>query len=115
MKLLTTRAVFTCSHPPGKADADPHAQGFVRIEGSHVLIGNDPRGLGVRMCPLVPPNNRPCGKTLRPTGGHSEWIRIDGTPVCIDRIVGPTDGVPPGRYAVVSPGQELVDDAEEGT
>jgi hypothetical protein len=112
MKLLTTRAIFTCAHPPGQADAGPHAQGFVRIGGDPVLVGNDPGGLGVGMCPLVPPNNRPCTTTRRPVAGHSRWIRIDGTPVCLDRITGPTNGVPPGRYAVVRPGQELVREVE---
>lgn len=111
MKPLTTRAVFSCSHPPGKADASPHEQNFVRIEGAHVLVGDDPGGLSVSLCALVPPNNKPCDRTLDPGAGHSAWIRIEGTPVCLDRITGPTNGVPPGAYVVVAPGQNLVTDA----
>ncbi len=108
MKLLTEDAVLRCAHVNGKADADHHRQSFVRIDGAHVLVGRDPRGRSVGGCPLMPPL-KPCKVTLSPAAGHSTFVRIDGVPVCLDTITGPTDSVPPAVYTVSEPGQSFVE------
>jgi hypothetical protein len=46
-------------------------------------------------------------------GGYSTFIRISGSPVCLDTVWGLTDGTPPGivKYQVASPGQQFVSGA----
>jgi hypothetical protein len=43
--------------------------------------------------------------------GYSEFVRIDGRPVCLESVTGFTDGTPPGvvKYKVNAPGQSLVE------
>jgi hypothetical protein len=43
------------------------------------------------------------------TQGYSAFIRIDGHAVCLDNLLGFTDGIPPGfKYNVVDPEQNFV-------
>ena len=108
MRVLTKDAVLNCAHVGGTGTVNTHAQSFVRISGAHVLVGNDPSGTSVSGCP-VPPPLKLCTFTLTPAAGHSTFVRIDGVPVCLDLITGPTDSVPPAVYIVKDPGQSLVE------
>jgi hypothetical protein len=51
--------------------------------------------------------------TLKVRKGYSDWIRIDGKRVCLDSVIGLTDGTPPGAvdYFVRDPEQLLVEEA----
>jgi hypothetical protein len=53
---------------------------------------------------------RPCVTTLRVRSGYSAFLKIDGRAVCLDSVVGNTDGTPPMSvdYVVNDPGQSWV-------
>jgi len=111
MKLLVKRGVLNCDHQTGLIKQQA-SQRFVRIEGSPVLIKNDPVGRSIAGCPNVAATNKPCLKTVTVKAGYSSWIRIRGRPVCLDTVTGLTDGTPPGtvKYSVRDPGQHFVSD-----
>jgi len=69
----------------------------------------DPVGRSISGCPNLPPMGKPCTNTLAVTAGYSTFIQIDGRAVCLDTVVGMTNGVAPVQYRVRSPAQELVD------
>lgn len=108
MRVLTEDAVLGCAHVGGKGTVETHAQSFVRIEGAHVLVGVDPSGTSLSGCPVQPPLKL-CTSSLVPAAGHSSFVSIGGTPICLDTITGPTDAVPPAIYVVKDPGQSLVE------
>ncbi|MHC4954368.1 MAG: hypothetical protein ACYTGZ_10795 [Planctomycetota bacterium] len=106
MIILNKRAIYVCAHPPGMAKAKA-SQSWVRIQGSPVLVKGDPKNCTIGGCP-VPPPAKPCIKTLVDAAGHSGFVRIDGTRVCLNTVTGLTDGAPGGPYMVGSPGQAFV-------
>jgi hypothetical protein len=82
----------------------------VTVQGRPVLVRADPEGRPIAGCPNIGPTIKPCTTTLAVQKGYSDFIRIDGRPVCLDSVTGLTDGTPPGvvKYKVNVPGQTWV-------
>ena len=112
MKFLTEDAVLVCAHELGRVGLRP-GQDLVTIGGRKVLVQNDPEGRTISGCPNIGITIKPCQTTLRVQVGYSDFIRVDRRPVCLDTVVGLTDGTPPGIviYKVRTPGQEYVSEA----
>jgi len=110
MKVLTNAAFITCDHATGVV-TNISSQSLVRIDGGLVLVGNDPAGKPIAGCSNIGPTIKPCTSTLAVEQGKSSFVSIDGTPVCLDTVVGGTDGTPPSatKYRVRFAGQVLVD------
>ncbi|HEU0021418.1 MAG TPA: hypothetical protein VFR55_07080 [Dehalococcoidia bacterium] len=112
MQILTEDAMLVCKHELGVVINNP-TQGLVTVEGRRVLVANSPEGRMITGCPNVGATIKPCMLTLVVQKGYSDWIRIDGHPVCLDTVIGLTDGTPPGtvEYQVKQPGQRFVSEA----
>ncbi len=113
MLILTEDALIGCAHdPPGTVGLDP-AQSWVTVSGRKVLIDPDPEGRPISKCPNIGISIKPCQLTLRVEQGYSTFIRVGGRRVCLDTVVGKTDGTPPGVviYHVLKPGQAFVEGA----
>ena len=114
MLLLTEDAVLRCDHRNGRVDIAP-SQELVRIAGRRVLVATDPERRNIAGCPNVNPavGMKPCTLTLKVVTGYSTWVRVQGRPVCLDSVLGLTDGTPPGSvpYRVHEAGQALVGEA----
>ena len=109
MKFLTDKSSLKCPHM-GVVRNKP-SQNWVTIEHNPVLVDNDPELRDIDRCPFHgPPGTKACGKTLlKVTQGYSAFIRIDRHAVCLDNLLGFTDGVPPGfKYSVIDPKQSFV-------
>jgi hypothetical protein len=112
MKWLTEDAVLLCKH--GGKVANQPTQRLVTVGHRQVLVENNPEGKKIANCPYRSATIKPCLLTLRVQTGYSTFVRIDGKPICLDTVTGPTEGTPPGNaYHVISPGQDLV--SEEGS
>lgn len=111
MKWLTEDALVTCDHVLGTV-AIPPSQKFVTIGHRLVLVEADPVAKTIKRCPNLGPTIKPCTKTLNVKQGYSDFIRIAGKLVCLDTVVGMTDGTPPGTvlYRVRLPGQDFVEE-----
>jgi hypothetical protein len=109
MKLLTEDALVVCAHELGRVGLEP-SQSLVTIGRRRVLVATDPEGRPIRGCPNVGAAIKPCARTLQVRAGYSDLLRIDGQRVCLDTVVGLTDGTPPGivPYKVNAPGQAFV-------
>lgn len=109
MRVLTLDAVLPCRHASGLVKLVP-SQDWVTIEGRAVLLRPDPEGRPIAGCPNVGATIKPCTTTLPVEQGYSSLVRVDGRPVCLDAVVGLTDGTPPGtvKYEVRSAGQGFV-------
>jgi hypothetical protein len=109
MLLLTQDALLVCQHELGKVGIVP-TQDLVRIEDRLVLVEPNPEGRPITGCPNIGATIKPCLQTLKVRTGYSEWIRIEGKPICLDSVVGFTDGTPPGvvEYKVSFAGQGFV-------
>ena len=109
MELLTEDADLRCAHELGKVSIQA-GQGWVRIEGRRVLVERDPERCTLSGCPNYGPTIKPCTTTLAVQTGYSALVRIDGRPICLDTVIGLTDGTPPGtvKYRVRTSGQRLV-------
>ena|SRR5687768_14757694 len=112
MFFLTEDARLICRHVMGKVDIEP-TQSLVTINGRRALIRPNPEGRGIDGCPMFGPMIKPCTTTLVVQQGYSSFIRINKQPVCLDSIMGLTDGTPQGvvEYIVADPGQQLVNSA----
>jgi hypothetical protein len=112
MRFLTQDAILTCRHVNGVVQIEP-SQDWVTVEGRRVLVAKDPEGKKIKGCPHVGVGIKPCTMTQEVTAGYSGFIRVDGKSVCLDTVVGLTDGTPPRsvKYDVRRPGQELVSEA----
>lgn len=108
-KLLTVDATLVCRHELGRVDVRA-TQDLVTIERRAVLVATDPEGRPIRGCPNVGATIKPCQRTLSVSHGYSDLVRIDGARVCLDSVLGLTDGTPPGtvQYSVTAPGQPFV-------
>ena len=108
MKILVEAGVQRCGHDGLVVDIP--SQTWVRISKSPVLVEKDPESREITMCPNYGLNIKPCTKTLVVHTGYSTFVSIDTHAVCLDSIVGYTDGTPPGAvtYTVRSPGQQFV-------
>ncbi len=112
MKILTLNAKLTCKHVTGIVRLD-NTQSMVRISGHPVLVAIDPELKRIDFCPNLGMNIKPCQLTLKVRQGYSSFIRIQGRQVCLDTVIGLTDGTPPGTvdYMVRFPGQTFVSGA----
>jgi len=110
MLWLTEDAVLICDHG-GRVGIKP-TQTLVRIEDRQVLVQDNPEHRNIRHCPNTNPvvGLRACLNTLAVREGYSALLTIEGDPVCLDSVLGLTDGSPPGivTYKVVAPGQPFV-------
>lgn len=111
MKWLTLEAKLTCKHITGVVQL-LSLQTLVTIQGVPVLVKSDPERKIIVGCANLGPTIKPCSLTLPVEKGYSEWIRIEGHPVCLDILTGFTDGTPPGvvKYVVRNPGQGFVEE-----
>ena len=109
MKPITERALITCDHATGVV-AHKSSQSLARISGSWILVGNDPANKSIGGCINAGPTIKPCARTMAVEQGKSSFVYVRGKPVCLDTVVGGTDGTPPSatKYRVRSPGQGLV-------
>ncbi len=108
MLILTEDALVVCKHEVGKVDIAP-TQNFVTINKRRILVEDNPEGRKISGCPLTFPF-KPCLTTLKVRKGYSAFIRIATKAVCLDSVIGLTDGTPPGTvdYIVRRPGQIFV-------
>lgn len=108
MYLLTEDADLRCAHELGKVGMVPY-QDWVRIEGRRLLVERDPEHRPISGCPNYGPTIKPCASTLAVQSGYSGLVRIEGRRLCLDTVVGLTDGTPPGtvKYHVRASGQHL--------
>jgi hypothetical protein len=109
VRVLVAEGVLRCGHD-GKVTNVP-SQTWVRVAGSPVLVEPDPQGRSIARCPNVGVNIKPCTTTLVVRRGYSTFVRVGGRPVCLESVVGYTDGTPPGlvEYTVRDPGQGFVE------
>lgn len=110
MKPLNEAALVTCDHATGVV-ANRSSQPFVRIVGRPVLVGNDPANKGIGGCSNLAATIKPCTRTLGVEAGKSTFVFVRGKPICLETVVGGTDGTPPSitKYRVRFPGHTLVD------
>jgi hypothetical protein len=112
MKLITEDAVLRCDHQ-GSVHNQP-GQSLVTVAGKKVLVEIDPEGRQITGCPMISLTTKPCTNTLKVTQGYSTLMKVSGKRVCLDTVLGLTDGFPPGvtNYKVYAPGQTLVSEAQ---
>jgi hypothetical protein len=113
LNLLTDKAVLVCNHETGIVTNRP-SQSLVTIEGSRILIEDDPEHRPIKGCTMtVLPTIKPCSITLKVKHGYSDLLRIDGHRVCLQSIIGLTDWAGADvNYKVRTPGQNFVAEAE---
>lgn len=118
MFLLTLNALEVCSHELGVVVTEC-TQKWVTISGEDpakkvpILIEPDPVNRTISGCPNINVGIAACDKTGVPSQGYSSFLRIDGKPVCLDNLTGPTDGTPGDFvYEVRSAGQNFVECSE---
>lgn len=110
MYALTQLGLVTCDHATGVVTLQS-SQSFVRVAGGLVLVGNNPSNQPIAGCSNLAPTIKPCTRTINVEDGKSSLVYIGGKPVCMDTIVGGTDGTPPSatKYRVRFAGQVFVD------
>lgn len=114
MRCLTEDATLICDH--GGRVSIAATQDYVRIERRRILVRPNPENRGITGCP----NSNPlvgilsCRNTQDVRQGYSQFVRIGGDPICLETILGYTDGSPPrvANYKVVDAGQILVEAAQ---
>jgi hypothetical protein len=108
MELVLQRAVIKCGHD-GKV-SNLARQHWVKVDGSPVLVDDDPQGRSIVGCPNFGATMKPCTKTLKVNQGYRDWFRIDERRVVGADLDGLTDGTVPGtvHYGVRNPGQNFV-------
>lgn len=112
--LLTEDAFVQCTH---KGTVDITAtQSLVTVAGRRIQVQPDPEKRPIGGCPNTNPliGIKPCTATLKVRKGYSSLLRIDKDPVCLQSVVGYTDGTPPGTvdYVVRNAGQNFVSEAQ---
>jgi hypothetical protein len=112
LKLLTQDAQLICEHLVGHVDIAP-SQSLVTVAQRALLVEKDPEARKISGCPHIGAGIKPCLLTLPVRVGYSTWVRVEGRRVCLDTVVGLTDGTPPGivEYKVRAPGQDFVAEA----
>lgn len=111
MLVLNERARLICPHPSGIVQIEA-SQDFVTIDGASALVEPDPVGKDISGClnhnPMLGIHR--CSKTLAVSKGYSDWVSIEGRPVCLDTVTGHTISQPPmaAKYIVAEPGQDFV-------
>lgn len=109
MRWMTEDADVRCTHVLGSVERRP-SQTLLTVDGRRVLVQPDPVGRSVRLCPNYGITVKPCTSTIGVSTGYAAAIRVDGQPVALDTLRGPTDGVPPSivEFQVFDAGQSLV-------
>ncbi|MCA9972852.1 MAG: hypothetical protein KC425_21695 [Anaerolineales bacterium] len=109
MKLLTKKAKIVCRHNTGRVQLRT-PQDLVYVAGEPLLVEADPEQKVILGCSNIGPTIKPCALTLKVTAGYSRFIYVEGKPVCLDNLVGITDGTPPTaiQYIVKDAGQDFV-------
>src|SRR5436309_2551762 len=109
MKFVTEDAVILCTHVLGRVANEP-TQSLVRINGRRVLVKNNPENKSITGCPNIGATIKPCQNTLFVIVGYSTFVKVDKAEVCLDTVVGLTDGTPPGavEYNVQQTNQTLL-------
>jgi hypothetical protein len=114
MLWLTEDAVLKCDHG-GRVDVTA-TQDFVRIEGRRVLVRPNPERRPISVCTNDLPSAgiRRCLRTQEARAGYSTLVTIADSPVCLDSVLGYTDGSPPrtSNYTVKDPAQAFVEAAQ---
>ena len=78
-----------------------------------MLVQPDPVGRPLVGCPNINVGILPCLLTLNVREGYSNFVRIDGHPVCLKSVRGLTNGSPGiHEYKVESAGQNFVEISE---
>jgi len=106
LPLLTTNAVIICSHG-GRVTIPPRPGRLVAQAGT-VLCEGDLLGAAIAGClQPVSQNTKPCTAVVSTTPGASSTPKmlVGGRPAHTTALSGVTDGVPPGKLQVASPGQ----------
>ena len=105
---VTEKGTLQCEHLT--ALENKPSQDVLRIEGSRVLVDNDPEGRRIHGCPNLSPATRPCITSLLVEHGYSTFVAVGGHAVVLSTLQGLTDGTPPGatHYVVRDPGQNFV-------
>ncbi len=108
MLWITEDAKLVCPHRGNVTIS--YSQNFVTIHHRKALVEPDPEGQPILSCPNYVGATKPCTATLIVQDHYSDFIRIGGKPVCLEKLWGYTDGTPPGqaKYSVQVPGQNLV-------
>lgn len=112
-RLLALRldALVVCTHELGKVTLRA-SQGWVRVEGVPLLVDDDPEGCPTVGCPNLTVVTKPCTTTLKVNVGYSTLVRIGSRALCLDTLLGMTDGQGGVyRYKVNDPGQVLLAEA----
>lgn len=106
---LTNQAKLICKHVTGVVQIFT-LQRTVFIQNEPVLVENDPEKKMILGCCNASVTIKPCTLTINVKQGYSEFIYINGRRVCLDTVVGLTDGTVPGTvdYVVRHPGQRFV-------
>jgi len=109
MKLLTEDAVILCTHVLGRIANEP-TQSLVRINGRRALVARNPEQKSISGGPNIRATIKPYQQTLPVIVGYSMFVKVDNARVCLDTVVGLTDGTPPGavEYNVRRAGQTFV-------
>lgn len=112
--LLRSDASMVCTHELGRVGLTP-SQHWVSVGGLPLLVANDPERRPIVGCPNFTVVTKPCTSTLGVSVGYSDWLAIDGRAICLDNVVGATDGQGGAyRYKVNSAGQTLVAEGSRG-
>jgi len=108
VNILPDGSIVKCGH--GGIVANRASQTFVKVQGMPVLIEDDPVGRSISNCPNVGIGRKPCTTTRAVRTGYSGFVSINGHPVCLDTLVGVTDGVDVQivLYTVINAEQTLV-------
>jgi hypothetical protein len=112
MFLVTSKCLQVCSHELGMV-VPLYSQEWVTVSGASILIEPDPVGRKIKDCPNISVGIASCRTALSVTRGYSSLVCINGKPVVLDSLTGPTDGTP-GDFVffVRSPGQNFVECSE---
>jgi|SRR3954466_1727157 hypothetical protein len=108
LPILTTNAVIMCSHF-GTVAITPRP-GRLAAQAATVLCEGDLVGAPIAGCTQpVSTNTKPCTAVVSTLPGSSTpKLLVTGRPAYTLALTGITDGVPPGKLQVVSPGQARV-------
>lgn len=114
MKTLTEDAKVVCRHETGVVQLLLATQDLATINGRKILVTPDPMFKPISGCANLGPTIKPCTLTISVSRGYSKLVTINGRAICLDSLVGVTDGTPPVtvEYHVRHPGQTLVNVAE---
>lgn len=102
--VLTTNAIISCGHPPGRVKP-LDGEGVLTVGGVPVLLmthlTDSPLIARIEGCGQPPPP--PCTQIATVTAGASSVLTVRGVAVVLDTLAGTTDK--PGTLAILDTGQ----------